>query len=61
MRPRRFLLSLCAVYAFLMVAIGANYAVLWWAGELRPLDDITTRQRRDGAIYNALSIAFADY
>src|SRR5580693_8571968 len=61
MRPRRFLLSLTTVYAMLVVAIGVNYAVLWRAGELRALGDIIARQRESGAIYNALSIGFADY
>jgi hypothetical protein len=61
MHPRRFLISLLAVYAVLLLAIGVNYAVLWRAGELESLDDIIARQRRDGAIYNGLSIAFADY
>jgi hypothetical protein len=32
--PRRFLISLLAVYAVLLLAIGVNYAVLWRAGEL---------------------------
>jgi hypothetical protein len=61
MRPRRFLLSLTTVYAMLVLAIGVNYAVLWRAGELRALGDIVARQRENGAIYNALSIGFADY
>jgi hypothetical protein len=60
MRPRRFLLSLTAVYATLVVAVGVNYVVLWRAGELRALGDIIARQRENGAIYNALSIGFAD-
>jgi hypothetical protein len=60
-RLRQFLVSLLAAYAVLAVAMGVNYAVLWRAGELRPLDDIISRQDRNGAVYNALSIGFADY
>jgi hypothetical protein len=60
-RPRRFLISLLAIYAVVMAAIVVNYAVLWRAGELGALEDIIARQQRGGAIYNALSIGFADY
>jgi len=58
---RRFLIALLAVYAIVMVALAVNYAALWQAGELRSIDDIIELQVRDGAIYNALSIGFADY
>jgi hypothetical protein len=61
MRARQFLGSLLAMYAILMVALGINYALLWRAGELLGVDEIIARQHRDGAIYNALSISFADY
>jgi hypothetical protein len=58
---RRFLIALLAVYAIVVVALAVNYAALWRAGELRSIDDIIELQVRDGAIYNALSIGFADY
>ena len=61
MRARQFLGPLLVVYAMLMGALGINYAVLWRAGELLGIDEIIARQHRDGAIYNALSIGFADY
>jgi hypothetical protein len=61
MRARQFLGPLLVVYAMLMGALGINYAVLWRAGELLGLDEIIALQHRDGAIYNALSIGFADY
>jgi hypothetical protein len=61
MRPRRFLAALVTIYATLMVAIAVNYAVLWRAEELLSIDEILARQRHNGALYNALSIAFADY
>jgi hypothetical protein len=60
-RPRGFLISLLAIYALVAAAIGINYAVLWRTGELGSLQGIILRQAQDGAIYNALSIGFADY
>jgi hypothetical protein len=45
-RLRQFLVSLLAAYAVLAVAMGVNYAVLWRAGELRPLADIISQQDR---------------
>jgi hypothetical protein len=48
------------IYALAGLAVLVDVVVLWKAGEFTALDDIIQRQKR-GAIYNALSISFADY
>lgn len=58
---RRFLTVILFVYAILATAIAGNLFVLWKAGELQPVDFIIREQLRTGALYNALSVGFADY